>query len=81
MDIYLQGFTMELACFFGIGAIMKVSPILEMIILGIGSLIVIWIGQGLVRAHDTMDTSTKVGIPILKVITTACVLPGLIRRL
>ena len=52
---------------------MKASPILEMAILGIGSLIVIWIGQGLVRAHDTMDTSTKVDIPILKVITTACV--------
>lgn len=65
--------TLGLACFFGIGAIMKVSPILEMAILGIGSLIVIWIGQGLVRAHDTMDTSTKVDIPILKVITTACV--------
>lgn len=44
-----------------------------MIILGIGSLIVIWIGIGLVRAHDTMDTSTKVDIPIVKVITTACV--------
>ena len=55
--------TLGLACFFGIGAIMKASPILEMAILGIGSLIVIWIGQGLVRAHDTMDTSTKVDIP------------------
>lgn len=65
--------TLGLACFFGIGAIMSASPILEMIILGIGSLIVIWIGQGLVRAHDTMDTSTKVDIPIVKVITTACV--------
>ena len=51
--------TLGLACFFGIGAIMSASPILEMIILGIGSLIVIWIGIGLVRAHDTMDTSTK----------------------
>ena len=39
----------------------------------IGSIIVIWIGQGLVRAKDTMDTSTKVDIPILKVISTACV--------
>ena len=65
--------TLGLACFFGIGAIMSASPILEMIILGIGSLIVIWIGIGLVRAHDTMDTSTKVDIPIVKVITTACV--------
>ena len=65
--------TLGMACFFGIGAIMSASPILEMIILGIGSLIVIWIGQGLVRAHDTMDSNTKVDIPIAKVITTACV--------
>ena len=65
--------TLGLACFFGIGAIMQASKILEMIILLVGSLIVIWIGLGLVRAKDTMDTSTKVDIPILKVITTACV--------
>ncbi len=30
-------------------------------------------GISLVRAHDTMDTSTKVDIPILKVIAQACV--------
>ena len=65
--------TLGMACFFGIGAIMEASPLLEMGILLIGSLIVIWIGQGLIRAKDTMDTSTKVDIPILKVISTACV--------
>lgn len=65
--------TLGLACFFGIGAVMSASPLLEKIILLVGSLIVIWIGQGLIRAKDTMDTSTKVDIPILKVITTACV--------
>lgn len=65
--------TLALACFFGIGAIMEASEILEMAVLLIGSLIVIWIGISLLRAHDTMDTSTKVDIPITKVITTACV--------
>ena len=65
--------TLGLACFFGVGAIMSASPLLEMAILLIGSLIVMWIGLGLVRAKDTMDTSTKVDIPLLKVITTACV--------
>lgn len=65
--------TLALACFFGIGAIMQKSRILEMIILLVGSVIVVWIGIGLLRAHDTMDTSTKVDIPILKVISTACV--------
>ena len=65
--------TLGLACFFGIGAVMSASPWLEMAILLVGSVIVIWIGQGLVRAKDTLDTSTDVNIPIAKVITTACV--------
>jgi L-lysine exporter family protein LysE/ArgO len=65
--------TLGMACFFGVGAIMSALPLLEKAILLIGSVIVIWIGIGLVRAHDTMDTSTKVDIPILKVISTACV--------
>lgn len=65
--------TLAVACFFGIGAIMKASKWLELGILLVGSLIVIWIGISLLRAHDTMDTSTKVDIPILKVISTACV--------
>jgi L-lysine exporter family protein LysE/ArgO len=65
--------TLGMACFFGVGAIMTAFPLLEKAILLVGSVIVIWIGIGLVRAHDTMDTSTKVDIPILKVISTACV--------
>ena len=65
--------TLGMACFFGVGAIMSALPLLEKAILLVGSVIVIWIGIGLVRAHDTMDTSTKVDIPILKVISTACV--------
>lgn len=65
--------TLGLACFFGIGAIMSASPILEMIVLGIGSIIVLWIGFGLLRSRDTLRTDTQVEIPIFKVITTACV--------
>ena len=65
--------TPGLACFFGIGAVMSASPWLEMAILLVGSLIVIWIGQGLIRSKDTLDTSTEVNIPIAKVVTTACV--------
>ena len=65
--------TLGLACFFGVGAIMQASPLLEKAILLIGSLSVIWIGIGLIRSHDKMDHSTKVDVPILKVMTTACV--------
>lgn len=65
--------TLGMACFFGIGALIQAAPLLEKAVLLIGSIIVIWIGQGLVRAKDSMDSSTQVDIPILKVITTACV--------
>jgi L-lysine exporter family protein LysE/ArgO len=65
--------SLALACFFGVGAIMQTSKWLEMGVLLIGSIIVIWIGISLLRAKDTLDTSTKVNVPILKVITTACV--------
>ena len=65
--------TLALACFFGIGAVMERSKILEMAVLLIGSIIVMLIGFGLIRSKDTMDHSTNVNIPILKVISTACV--------
>ncbi len=66
--------TLGLACFFGIGAIMEASVLLEMIVLAVGSLIVIWIGIGLIRSKDdTLEGGRDVNVPITKVITTACV--------
>lgn len=65
--------TLALACFFGIGAIMEKSQLLKMGVLLIGSIIVIWIGFSLLRDKTTIDSSTDVSIPIVKVITTACV--------
>ena len=65
--------TLGLACFLGAGALMEALPWLQKVILAVGSLIVIWIGIGLIRDKATMDDSTDVNLPILKVITTACV--------
>lgn len=65
--------TLGLACFFGVGAIMEALPLLRMLILLIGSIMVIWIGFGLIRSKGSMESSTKVDIPLLRVITTACV--------
>ena len=66
--------TLALACFFGIGAIMEKSQLIEMAVLLIGSLIVIWIGISLLRSKDdTLESSKDVKVPILKVISTACV--------
>ena len=65
--------TLALACFFGIGAVMEASKWLELGVLFVGSLIVIWIGISLLKAKNTLDTSAEVNVPIIKVITTACV--------
>lgn len=63
--------SLSLACFFGIGALMEALPWLEKTVLGAGSLVVIWIGIGLMRSKAELKTDTKVDVPILKVITTA----------
>lgn len=65
--------TLGMACFFGVGAVMESWPILEKAVLLIGSLIVMWIGVSLLKDKSSLDKSTKVDIPILKVVTTACV--------
>jgi L-lysine exporter family protein LysE/ArgO len=65
--------TLGLACFWGVGALMQALPWLQKVILAVGSLIVIWIGIGLLRSKATMDTSTNVNLPLWKVVTSACV--------
>ena len=65
--------TLGLACFLGVGALMQALPWLQQVILGIGSLIVIWLGIGLLRSKASMEGGRDVNIPIWKVISTACV--------
>lgn len=65
--------TLGLACFLGVGALMSALPWLQKVILGIGSLIVIWIGIGLLRSKASMEGSKDVNVPIWKVISSACV--------
>jgi len=66
--------TLALACFFGIGAVMDRSELVKMAVLLIGSGIVIWIGIGLLRAkEEELGKGKDVNVPLLKVITTACV--------
>ncbi len=65
--------TLGMACFFGVGAVMQAFPLLEKAVLLVGSLIVLWIGLGLIRSKASMDSGARVDIPLLKVITTACV--------
>jgi L-lysine exporter family protein LysE/ArgO len=66
--------SLALACFLGVGAILSTAPIVEKIVLAVGSLIVIYIGISLLRAgltkKDGEEEQTKdVTMPFLKVIT------------
>ncbi len=65
--------TLAFACFFGLGAIMEHSLLIQKVVLFFGSLIVIWIGYGIIRSKVKLDTKTDVSISLLKVISTACV--------
>ena len=65
--------TLALACFFGIGAVMQRYEWLQMVILLAGSVIVIFIGIGLLRARVEEIDSSKAALSISKTISSACV--------
>lgn len=65
--------TLAFACFFGIGFLIDKLEWLKLIILLIGSLIIIYIGQGLIRSKTTLKENNSIDISIVKAITTACV--------
>lgn len=66
--------TLMLACFFGVGALMERFRWLQLGVLLVGSLIVCWIGIGLLRSKATLDTSrADVNMPVLKLAGKACV--------
>ncbi len=67
--------TLMLACFFGVGALMERFRWLQLGVLLVGSLIVCWIGIGLLRSKATLDTSrADVNMPVLKHAGKACLL-------
>lgn len=65
--------TLALVCFFGIGAVMERYQWLQMVILCVGSLIVIYIGIGLLRAKAEEIDRSKTTDSIRKTISSACV--------
>ena len=67
--------TLGLACFLGAGALMEALPWLQKIILAAGSLIVIWIGIGLIRSKASLEGGKDVNVPLWKAAVTACVVP------
>ncbi|MBU5625798.1 LysE family transporter [Oscillibacter sp. MSJ-2] len=61
--------TLSLSCFFGIGAVMERWPALQMVVLLVGSLMVIWIGVGLLRAKAEELGRQQTGLPFWKMVS------------
>ena len=69
--------SLGVSCFLGAGALMQALSWLQKVILGIGSLIVIYIGVGLLRSKASLEGGRDVNIPIWKLITSAFVVTWL----
>ena len=65
--------TLAFACFFGIGMLLERFQWLQTAVLLIGSLIVLWIGLGLLRAGKRLDASAGQTLSWRGVISAACV--------
>lgn len=65
--------TLALACFFGIGAVMQRYEWLQRLVLLVGSVIVIYIGIGLLRSKVEELEKTEMDLSIWKTISSACV--------
>ena len=69
--------SLGLSCFLGAGALMQALPWLQKVILAAGSLIVIWIGVGLLRSRASLEGGRDVNVPVWKLITSAFVVTWL----
>ena len=69
--------SLGVACFLGAGALMQALPWLQKVILGIGSLIVIYIGIGLLRSKASLEGGRDVNVPIWKLAASAFVVTWL----
>ena len=69
--------SLGVSCFLGAGALMQAVPWLQKVILAVGSLIVIWIGIGLLRSKASLGGGRDVNVPVWKLITSAFVVTWL----
>ena len=60
--------SLAFACYFGIGLLLDNFPIIKEIILGVGTLAVIWIAVSLLRSKPEMDEAVDVNQPLIKTI-------------
>ena len=69
--------SLGVSCFLGAGALMQAVPWIQKVILAVGSLIVIWIGIGLLRSKASLEGGRDVNVPVWKLITSAFVVTWL----
>ncbi len=68
---FLFDASLALACFYGMGALIDQYRMVEILILGIGSLLILWIGYTLLRAEPQVAADINMNIPLSKIIMTA----------
>lgn len=69
--------TLGISCFLGAGALMEALPWLQKIILGVGGLLVIYIGVGLIRSDANLSGGKDVNQPFWKIIGSAFIVTWL----
>ena len=69
--------SLGVSCFLGAGALMEALPWLQKVILCVGSLIVVWIGIGLLRSRASLEGGRDVNVPVWKLVTSAFVVTWL----
>lgn len=69
--------SLGIACFLGAGALMEALPWLQKIILGLGGILVIYIGVGLIRSKADLSGGKDVNQPLWRVMVTAFVVTWL----
>lgn len=75
--IIIMDISLAIACFFGIGFIMDTFEWLKLVTLGLGSLIILYIGISLLRSKPNLDEEVTVNIPLRKILLTAFVVTWL----
>lgn len=60
--------SLALSCYFGIGIVMESFPVLKNVVLAVGSIMVVYIGVGLIRKAPAMSNEVETGDPLLKVV-------------
>ena len=69
--------SLGVTCFLGAGALMDAFPWLKKIMLGLGGLLVIYIGLGLIRSEASLNGGKDVNQPFAKIIVAAFVVTWL----